>query len=68
MDGHIMALATGAPRSSPDWAVNNPSEAAAEFVRNNPSFVLETPAFLFNESMISHPVSCWTGGTIKRVR
>lgn len=68
MDGGIMALAVGASRSNPDWASNNPTEAAAEFVRTNPGFVLEHPPFLFNESLISNPVSYCTGGTIRRIR
>lgn len=68
MDGRIMALAVGAVRSNADWASNNPAEAAAEFVRQNPDFVLEDPAFLFNESLISHPVSYSTGGFVKRIR
>ncbi len=67
MDGHIMCMVAGAPRSAADWASNNPVEAAKEFVSQNPSFVLETPPFLFNESAISRPVSYATGGTIKRI-
>jgi cephalosporin hydroxylase len=67
MDGHIMALTAGGPRTSPDWTSNNPTAAAAEFVRENPGFVLESPPFLFNESQISAGVSCWTGGIIKRI-
>jgi cephalosporin hydroxylase len=68
MDGHIMERAVGLPRSAPDWATNNPNAAVAEFVRSNPDFVVDDPAFLFNESLISQPVSYGAGGILRRVR
>jgi cephalosporin hydroxylase len=68
MDGHIMERVVGLPRSAPDWATNNPNAAAAEFVRAHPEFILEQPAFTFNESLISQPVSYSMGGFIRRIR
>ena len=68
MDGGIMELVAGAPRTGPDWERNNPNAAAAEFVRRHPEFVREGPRFLFNEGSTSEPVSYWRGGYIKRVR
>ena len=47
---------------------NNPSQAAAEFARDNPDFVLEEPDFLFNESPLSKGVTYYRGGYLKRVR
>jgi cephalosporin hydroxylase len=67
MDG-IMADLAGAPRSRPDWAWNNPRQAAAEFVATHPQFVVEHPPFLFNEGSVTAPVTYWAGGYIKRLR
>jgi len=66
MDG-IMAELARAPRSAPDWAWNNPQEAAREFVISHPEFVIEEPAFLFNEGNISERVTYWPSAFIKRV-
>lgn len=63
----IMGQLAGAPRTSPDWAWNNPEQAAREFVERHPNFVIEPPAFLFNEGMITEMVTYWSGGWIKRV-
>jgi cephalosporin hydroxylase len=68
MDGGIMQLVQGAPRTSPDWVWNNPNSAVAEFLHQNVGFVREEPPFLFNEGLISEGVSYWRGGYIKRVR
>lgn len=67
MDG-IMAELAGAPRSSSDWAWNNPQQAALEFVSSHPHFVIEEPAFLFNEGNIVERVTYWPSAYIKRVR
>jgi cephalosporin hydroxylase len=66
MDG-IMELVVGAPRTQPDWVENNPRQAALEFVSKNPNFMIETPTFLFNESLITSHVSYVRGGYIKRL-
>ncbi len=66
MDG-IMEDMAGAPRSDPDWTWNNPSEAALEFVKNNPDFQLEEPEFPFNEGEIKQRVTYWPNAFIKRI-
>jgi cephalosporin hydroxylase len=68
MDGHIMERVVGLPRSAPDWATNNPNAAVAEFVLSHPDFVIDDPGFLFNESLISQPVSYGAGGVLRRIR
>lgn len=67
MDG-IMADVAGAPRSAADWSWNNPREAAVEFVRDHPEFVVEEPAFGFNEGAVRERVTYWPGGFIRRLR
>lgn len=68
MDGYIMSLAAGGPRTTPEWTWNNPNEAVAEFVRENPDFVLDEPAFSFNESLLAQGISYSRGGCVRRVR
>lgn len=66
MDG-IMQDVVGAPRTKPDWSWNNPQEAAREFVRCNPNFVIEEPAWIFNESKLTKRVTYWPSAFIKRI-
>jgi cephalosporin hydroxylase len=68
MDGSIMQLVAGGPRTGADWTWNNPRAAAEEFARQNADFVIDEPRFLFNESLISAPVSYWRGGHLKRIQ
>jgi len=67
MDG-IMERLVGAPRSSPDWSWNNPRQAALEFVRENPDFAIEEPAFAFNEGNVTERVTYWPAAFIKRLK
>lgn len=66
MDG-IMADVVGAPRTQPDWSWNNPVTAVQAFVRDNPGFVVEEPAFLFNEGGVRERVTYWPSAFIKRI-
>jgi cephalosporin hydroxylase len=67
MDG-IMGKLVGAPRAQADWAENNPRQAALEWVARNADFVIEEPAFLFNEGMVRERVTYWPDAFICRVR
>jgi cephalosporin hydroxylase len=67
MDG-IMQYLVGAPRTNPDWEWNNPRQAALDFVRANNNFIIEEPAFLFNESATSERVTYWPGAFIRRIK
>lgn len=64
----IMANLVGAPRSSTDWGSNNPQAAALEFVKRYPEFVIEEPAFPFNEGLIQERVTYWPNAFIRRIR
>jgi cephalosporin hydroxylase len=66
MDG-IMEEIVGAPRTHPDWAWDNPRQAALEFVREHPEFEIEEPMFLFNESAITQRVTYWPSAFLRRV-
>jgi cephalosporin hydroxylase len=65
-DGIMKDLA-GAPRGQADWGTNNPFEAAREFARNHPEFVIEQPAAPFNEGIIEDHVTYWPGAWLKRL-
>jgi cephalosporin hydroxylase len=66
MDG-IMQDVVGAPRTQSDWSWNNPQTAAREFVKCNPSFVIEEPSWIFNESKLTKRVTYWPSAFIKRI-
>ena len=64
----IMEQLVGAPRSHPDWAWNNPRQAAVEYAAGHPEFIIEEPPLLFNESMLSSRVTYWPEAYLRRVR
>jgi cephalosporin hydroxylase len=67
MDG-IMEQVVGAPRTEPDWAWNNPRQAALEFASENSNYAIEKPTFGFNESVLSDFVTYWPDGIIRRLQ
>jgi cephalosporin hydroxylase len=64
----IMELVKGLDRTGEDWDQNNPKAAAIEFTKNNPDFVIDQPAFPFNESQITEPITYWPSSYIRRVK
>jgi cephalosporin hydroxylase len=66
-DGIMQDLA-GAPRSSPDWAWNNPQAAARAFVLEDDRFRIEEPEWSFNEGLARTRVSYWPSCYVTRVR
>ncbi|MBN2478790.1 MAG: class I SAM-dependent methyltransferase [Parachlamydiales bacterium] len=66
MDG-IMHQVVGAPRSQKDWEWNNPMQAAIEFVKSNSEYIIEEPAFLFNEGKIQKRITYWPSAFIKKI-
>jgi cephalosporin hydroxylase len=54
------------PRGKPEWKWNNPESAAAEFLGTHPEFVLEQPAWPFNESELSENITHWPGAWLRR--
>jgi cephalosporin hydroxylase len=63
----IMEQVVGAPRTSPDWATNNPKKALEKFVEENEDFIIEEPSFPFNEGVITDRVTYWPSAYIKRI-
>jgi cephalosporin hydroxylase len=64
----IMEQMVNAPRSQVDWSWNNPKQAAKDFIRNNPDFIIEEPSFLFNEGSVDRWVTYWPSAFVKRIR
>lgn len=64
----IMEELHDAPRGAAQWRHDNPSAAARAFAAAHPDFVLEQPAWLFNESSLSANVTHWPDGWLRRVR
>ena len=66
-DGIMYDLAD-LPRGAPGWVTDNPTFAARDFAARHPEFVIEQPAWLFNESELQHNITHWPGAWLKRVR
>ena len=62
----IMGHVVGAPRTKPDWSWDNPEAAAQNFVAAHAEFVIEEPAFPFNEGVVTDRVTYWPSGFIRR--
>lgn len=63
----IMAQVKGGPRTGEDWDWNNPKDAVAAFVAENPDFIVEEPAFPFNEGVVTERVTYWPDAFVKRI-
>jgi cephalosporin hydroxylase len=55
------------PRGRAGWGQDNPARAAREFAARNPGFVIEEPAWVFNESTLKHNITHWPNAWLKRV-
>jgi cephalosporin hydroxylase len=64
----IMGEVVGGPRTQPDWVKNNPTQAALDFVAENPDFMIEEPEWPFNEGVVKTRVTYWPGCYVKRKR
>jgi cephalosporin hydroxylase len=64
----IMRGVSDTPRGKPSWKQDNPTQAVADFVAAHPQFVLEQPAWRFNESALDKVITCWPDAWVKRLR
>jgi cephalosporin hydroxylase len=62
----IMKNIYDVPQAEMEWAWNNPLAAAQEFAQKHPEFVLEPPAWVFNESGLTENVTYWPGAWLRR--
>jgi len=64
----VMRLVHDTPRGMQDWETDNPANAAEDFARSNKDFVIEEPAWPFNESDLDKSVTAWPSAWLKRTR
>lgn len=55
------------PRGDPSWQDNHPAAAAADFLAEHPEFVLEQPAWPFNESSLTENITHWPAAWLRRI-
>ena len=65
-DGIMQDLAD-VPRGSEDWGTNNPAHAARDFAAKNSGFIIEQPAWPFNESDLDKNITHWPNAWLKRL-
>jgi cephalosporin hydroxylase len=63
----IMFDLTDVPRGKPEWGTDNPMMAARNFAANHPEFVIEQPAWLFNESTLEQNITHRPEAWLKRM-
>ncbi len=62
----IMREVADSPRAGENWLTDNPSNAAEDFVRSHPEFVLEDPSWNFNESELTKSLTHYPSAWLKR--
>jgi cephalosporin hydroxylase len=62
----VMQILTDVPRGKPNWDTDNPTQAAAEFAKAHPEFVLEEPPFPFNEGEVTERITHWPGAYLRK--
>ncbi len=62
----IMKDLDDVPRGKSEWKLDNPAEAAIEFVAQHPEFVIEQPYILFTESELTKNITHWPGAWLRR--
>jgi cephalosporin hydroxylase len=64
----IMRDVHDVPRGTPGWITDNPAQAAEDFAARHPEFVIEAPAWRFNESGLDRSITAWPSAWLKRKR
>jgi cephalosporin hydroxylase len=62
-----MEFLSDVPRGKPEWSLDNPKAAAAEFAKRHPEYRLEEPAWRFNEGRVTERVTHWPGAYLRRL-
>lgn len=55
------------PRGKPEWVQDNPTMAALEFARKHTEFVIEQPAWPFNDSDLKENITHWPDAWLRRI-
>ena len=62
----IMRDVHDVPRGTPGWITDNPAQAAEDFAARHPEFVIEAPAWRFNESALDRNITAWPSAWLKK--
>ena len=62
----VMRDLEDAPRGKPGWGKDNPAQAAIDFAGGHSEFVIEEPAWPFNESTLSGNITHWPMAWLRR--
>lgn len=65
-DGIMYDLAD-VPRGVPGWVKDNPTDAARDFVAKHAGYVIEQPAWDFNESDLTDNITHWPGAWVRKL-
>jgi len=63
----VMSEVADTPRGKAEWAADNPTQAARDFAALHPEFIIEQPAWAFNESELGKNVTHWPGAWLRRL-
>ncbi|MCC2101454.1 MAG: cephalosporin hydroxylase family protein [Hyphomicrobiales bacterium] len=63
----VMRDLVDVPRGRKDWLTDNPANAAEDFAGSHKNFVIEEPAWPFNESTLSGNITHWPSAWLKRI-
>jgi cephalosporin hydroxylase len=64
----VMEFVYDVPRGTDSWVDDNPVESVKMFLKENDDFVLEQPAWPFNESTLTKNITHWPSAYLKRVK
>jgi cephalosporin hydroxylase len=64
----VMKDLTDVPQGRASWDRDNPCQAVADFVARHPEFVVEQPAWVFNQSSLRKSITYWPNGYLRRTR
>jgi cephalosporin hydroxylase len=64
----IMQDLVGAERTRQEWITDNPQSAVKDFLEGRDDFLLEEPAFPFNEGHITERVTYWPNAFLRRIK
>lgn len=64
----IMQEVVGGERTRPEWVTDNPQFAVKDFLAERKDFVIDEPAFPFNEGRITERVTYWPNAYLRRLR
>lgn len=63
----VMRQVADSERANPSWITDNPANAAEDFVKRDKRFIIEQPAWTFNESPLDQVITAWPSAYLKRV-